>query len=428
MTRLLRFFQNGPAKLDKLNDAWRDLNVRLDHVIPLPDSLKEALGSEEKHIKEWASSLGNVLRQLGQSDAKSRLIRHNLRSAIKHLPAAQRAFEQVTAYTEPYFDLTSLNRGEIDRYEDLADVLDIRFEEPERPLYDFRRLIKERREQRRRTFVEAVHTALGPLEEHGFVFHYPQDRLVDFPLISICVGFEVLNFELVVEQLAVIISRLAPFPIEYHFLYLIPLLDGAIYSPRVWRISADSVAKLVAGESKDDPSVILPVEEPENLTKVLPNIRHVVLPELDLFSQFYIVYAALNSIRNTAHFVMSRLDADQAYDVELGHLYQERLQGRTDEILKAYSDLTNQMVEFGLGLEPETDATVQRIAWLELLRRCREKFEALRDNLNVNPSSFETIGILQDKELESLFGRYLNAKYRYPLIDEGGKPLSKSAV
>jgi len=82
---------------------------------------------------------------------------------------------------------------------------------------------------------------------------------------------------------------------------------------------------------------------------------------------------------------MSRLDADQAYDVELGHLYQERLQGRTDEILKAYSDLTNQMVEFGQGLEPETDATVQRIAWLELLRRCREKFEALRDNLNVNP-------------------------------------------
>lgn len=181
--------------------------------------------------------------------------------------------------------------------------MDIRFEEPERPLYDFRRLIKERREQRRRTFVEAVHTALGPLEEHGFVFHYPQDRLVDFPLISICVGFEVLNFELVVEQLAVIISRLAPFPIEYHFLYLIPLLDGAIYSPRVWRISADSVAKLVAGESKDDPSVILPVEEPENLTKVLPNIRHVVLPELDLFSQFYIVYAALNSIRNTAQAV-----------------------------------------------------------------------------------------------------------------------------
>lgn len=125
---------------------------------------------------------------------------------------------------------------------------------------------------------------------------------------------------------------------------------------------------------------------------------------------------------------MSRLDADQPYDVGLGHLYQERLQGKTDEILEAYSELTNQMVEFGQGLEPESDGTVQRIVWLELLRRCTERFEALRDNLHVTPSSFESIGILQDKELESLFGRYLNAKYRYPLIDEGEKASSKSAV
>lgn len=428
MTQFLRFFQNGSVKLDKLSEAWRELTYRLDHVIPLPDSLKEALANEDKHVREWSGSLGNFLRQLGQSHEKSRLMRRNLRSALKHLPAAQRAFERVTAYTEPYFDFTPLNWGEIDRYEDLADLLDIRFEEPERPLYDFRRLVRERREQRRRTFVEAVHAALAPLEEYGFVFHYPQDRLVDFHLIGICVGFEVLDFELAVDQLAVIISRLAPFPIEYHFLYLIPLLDGAIYSPRVWRISAESVAKLVAGESKDDPSMILPVEEPEDLTKVLPNIRHVVLPELDLFSQFYIVYTALNSIRNTAHFVMSRLDADQAYDVELGNLYQVRLQRRTDEILEAYSELTHQMIEFEQGLGPESDDSVQRIAWLELLHRCIEKFETLRDNLNVNPSSFESIGIWQDKELESLFGRYLNAKYRYPLIDEGGKPSSESAV
>lgn len=417
MTQLLRLFQSGQGN-DQLNEEWRELTNRFQQVTRLPDSLKEALAEEQKKIDSWAASVGHFLRQLGQAEQETqRLMRHNLRDAAKHLPLAQRAFERVTAYTQQYFDLTSLDKGEMDKYEFLADVLDIRLEEPERPLHQLRRLVQERRDVRRKEFVDAVRAALVPLEQDGFVFNFPQDRLVEFPLVSICIGFEVLNFEFVLEQIAVIISRLRVFPLEYHFIYFVPLLNGASYSSRGWCISVDGVANVVAGDTKNDPWVILPLEAPADLAEILPNIRHVELPEFNLFGRFYTVYAAPNGIRNTAHFVMSRLDADQDYDVDLGDLYQARLQREADDTLDAYSELSNQMIEFEQSVDPENDITVQRMAWLEFCRRCFEKFKALQDNLNVDPSSFESISIWQDKELESLFGRYLNVKYRYHLID-----------
>jgi hypothetical protein len=85
------------------------------------------------------------------------------------------------------------------------------------------------------------------------------------------------------------------------------------------------------------------------------------------------------------------------------------------------------MVEFGQALEPESDATVQQIAWVELLRRCIEKFGALRDNINVTPVSFESVGLWQDTELESLFGRYLNTEYRCHLLENAEEALGNAS-
>ncbi len=418
MSKVIRLFQDKRGNFDELNTAWRDLVDHSQQMINLPGYLAERFAEDQRNINSWASSVGTFLRQLSQSDEQAqRLMRHNLRDAATHLPKAQRAFGRITDYTQRYFDLPSLDAGEVEQYEYLADVLDIWLDEPpQTPIRDQRRFVQERRERLRREFVGAVHTALSPLEEHDFVFSYPQDRLGEFPLKSICIGFEVINFEHVIDQMGVIISRLAGFPLEYHFLYLAPLLEGATYTPNVWRISSDSILKVTTDTAQEDPWMLLPVEASADLVKVLPDIRHTVLPEHEIFTRFYNLYMELNSIRNIAFFVMSRLDARQEYDVQLGELYQERLQRRADEISEAYSAVLDEMLGFEEKKE-DADTSIQHLEWLRFCRRCIEKFESLQSSLNVDLSTFESINVLQDKELDTLFGRYLNAKYRYHLID-----------
>jgi hypothetical protein len=409
MARLLRCFQEGSAS-NKLNEEWDSLNGRLSQAISLPDTVSRALPNEEKHIKEWSASLGNFLRQLPQGDESSRLMRHNLRAALQHLPDAQVAFEKVVAYTEKYFDLASLNRGEAEAYEDVADVLDLRFEDPQRPLRDWRRLLKDQRQRNREEFVSALHHALVPLEQQGFVFTYPQDRLIEFPIISVCLGFEILDFEFFFEHLAAIISRFEGFPIEYHFLCLIPMVGGASYTAKMWRTSADSIAKVLKGESINNPWIVLPVDEPRNLTQVQPTLTRITLAELDMFTEFYKVYGELNAVRNTRYFVNGRLDAVEGDELELRNRYQQRLQEKVDEIKNHFSDLAERMFEY----EAKNGSySMQHDAWQEFCQRCTEKFEGLLELLyDVDPSNFHSIELLQDRELEKLFGRYLNAKYR----------------
>lgn len=407
MARLLRCFQDGSAS-NKLNEEWDSLISRLDQAIPLPDAVSQALPNEEKHIKEWSASLRNFLRQLPQGDESARLMRYNLRVALRNLHDAQKAFERVVAYTEKYFDLTSLNRSEAGTYEDVADVLDLRFEDPERPLRDWRRLIKDRRQRNLEEFVSSLHNALIPLEQQGFVFTYPQDRLIEFPIIGVCVGFEVLDFEFFFEHLAVIISRFEDFPIEYHFLCMIPTLGGASYTSKMWRISVDSIAKVLAGESNNDPWILLPVDEPPTLTRVQPTLTHLTLAEFDLFTEFSKLYGELNAVRNTRYFVNSRLDAVEGDELELRNRYQQ--QGKVDEIKNHFSVLAKRMFEY----EAKNGSySMQRDAWQDFCQRCTEKFDGLLESLyDIDPSKFQSIELLQDRELEKLFGRYLNAKYR----------------
>jgi hypothetical protein len=410
MRHLLRFFQNGSAS-NNLNEEWRELTNRLSHALPLPDNVRQALPNEDKRIKEWSTALGNFLNQLAQSEDDSRLMRHNLRAALQHLPNAQIAFEKVVAYTEKYFDLASLSPGEAETYEDVADVLDLRFEQPERPLLDWRRLVKDRRQRSRQEFVSAVNNALVPLEQQGLVFTYPQDRLIEFPLISVCVGFEVMDFEFLIEQMAVIVSRFESFPVEYDFLCLIPTLEGASYTSNVWRISRDSITKVLAGEAKDDPWVLLPVDRTQNVAQVLPTLKQATLAEFDFYNEFYKVYAELNAVRNTIYLVNNRLDPIEADEVELRNRHQQRVQKTVDTIKERFSHLAKRMFEY-VARDSEISHSIGRVAWMDFCQRCSEKFNELLERIDdIDPSTFKSIELLQDKELEKLFGRYLNAKY-----------------
>ena len=195
----------------------------------------------------------------------------------------------------------------------------------------------------------------------------------------------------------------------------IPLVNGRSYTSQMWRISADSIAKLIAGESKNNPWILLPLDEPENLVKVLPTLTHASLLELDLFNEFYKIYGEVNAVRNTDFFVKRYLDEAEPDDLELRNGYQERSQKKVAASLERFSDLMKRMFEFENPSDPAINPSLKRAAWLDFCRLCTDKFDALREQIsNTDPATFKSLELLQDKDLERSFGRYLNTKYRNP--------------
>lgn len=146
------------------------------------------------------------------------------------------------------------------------------------------------------------------------------------------------------------------------------------------------------------------LSEDENMELI--NLRgeaHATLPELDIFSEFYKIYGELNAV-----------EPDQ---LELKNRYQERLQMRVDAIRERFSDLTKRMFKFEAVSDSEINPSNQSAAWLDFCKRCVEKFKGLLDLIDdVDPSNFQSVELLQDRELERLFGRYLNAKYPEQMI------------
>lgn len=398
------------SDVDALNSALRGSLLRELHLKDLPVSLAEPFKEEKKAVDEWIRGVSLFLRQFGEHDPinstqeSSWLMRYNLRDAIKKMPSAHQAFQRVVAETQPYFELSSLDDREIEEYSYLADVLDFWFERPPGRVDDLRRAVAERRHSKRKQFAEAVRSTVASLEEQGFTFVYPTGPLLDHPLTGLCLAFEVSDFGRVIEQLLVIIVQLASFPFECQFIYLVPLLNGHRYLPMVWRIGFDHACEIAQGALDGKNWALLPVESPEALFKVLPEIPQTSLDELDMSSEFYRIYGALNTVRNTIHLVQGRLSADSPFEAQLGERYRRRLQNEVDRLSADIRTLSEQMLQFA-----ENNSAAKE--WLEFCRCCAQRLENLSNFELVDPEAFVPINVWQDVELQTLFGRYLNARY-----------------
>jgi hypothetical protein len=332
-------------------------------------------------------------------------MRHNLKDANQKLPTMQLALRTVIAETQPYFNYSSLDGQETEQYTYLAGVLDLLFDESTRDrITNLRKAIENRRQTRTEKIAEAVRSTLSPLEDQGFTFIYPRGGLAEHPFLCVCIGFEVLDFEQAVTQMGIIIAQFASFPHEYDFLYLIPLLKGYRYESEVWRINSQNVRDLAQGKLEGMEWALLPVEAPHGLSTVLPEIRQTSLDELNLVSLFYRIYRELNSIRETMFFVKSKLDGDQPFEMQLAKRYQSKLQQAADKISSESNIWTERMLGFAEGNPAEAE-------WLDFCRSCFQKIRDISDSLNDDPSTFQSINILQDVEPQMLFGRYLNMRY-----------------
>ena len=410
-TDFYKWLLNGrQPKVDAVNESLKNSLLHAQRLKGLPIKLAERFSEEQRLISGWETSMRNFIMQFGEHDLNdgaqksSRLMRYNLKDAVRQIPDAHRAFHSILTEMQSYFDMSDLYEQESASYSYLADILDFWFERPTGRVLNLRAAIDARRYKQGKQFTDAVCSTLIPLTEQGFSFVYPTAPLLEHPLTGLVLGFEVLDFENFITQMVLILNQLASFSQECHFVYLVPLLKGTRYSSHVWRIAFDKIKEIMEGKTEDKEWALLPLEPPATLFQVLPSLKQTSLNEANMENEFYRLYGGLNTIRNTIHLIRNRLDINQPFEMQLAEKLYGRFQSDLEQISTDVASLFEQMQQFADGSPSATE-------WLDFVQACVKKISDISDGMTSDTAIINPINIGQVIELQRLLGRYRNARY-----------------
>jgi len=403
-------FDGRQPKIDVLNESLRKSLLHAQGLKDLPVKLAERFNREQDLIGGWERSMRNFIMQFAEHDLMDkthklgRLMRYNLKDAIKQIPDAHRAFHSIVTETQSYFEMSNLDEQESASYAYLADISDFWFERPTSKVQNLRSAIDARRYNQRKQFTDAVCSTLIPLTEQGFSFVYPTAPLLEHPLKGLVLGFEVADFENFVTQMLLILSQLASFPQECHFVYLVPLLKGSRYSFHVWRIGFEKINEIMEGKTEGTAWALLPVEPPSTLFNVLPPLKQVSLDEEHLENEFSRLYSALSIIRNTIDLAKNRINENQTLETQLFEKLCGSFPAQIEQIAVDAFNLFEQMHKFANGNPTAT-------AWLDFTHACMKKMENINGIETSAISILDPMNISKEMEWQGLLGRYRNARY-----------------
>lgn len=413
----VNLLQKGSLKknisLEKLESQWINVYSRHIHLEQLPRQLSERVYEEERKINSWASDVRNILSQIFKvdDDNSKRLCRYNLREAAKRLNEVQESFKIVTDETQQYFDFTELDNEEKENYFLLADMLDAVFEKTNsNPIRNLKNLISKKKANRNKKYLEEIRLLLKPLEDDGFKFTYSDEPIVDGNELSIIIGFEVTDFRNITGQMERIIISLANLSFDYWYLHLVPLLNGNTYQPNVWRISQSSIKEIIL-EGKTDDWALLPLQEDDRILLFIQNNSPVEIPESIIITEFNALSLLFHIIRRTKNFLLNKLDGEIEADVELGKIYQARLQLQVDEIIQNAEGIFERLVKFTEEIT-KNKSEDEQIAWNELIQICSDKYKNAIELVSNELSYEENKDFWSDREVEVYLGNYLNLKYQ----------------
>lgn len=402
-------------KIGELLNVLNSVLYQSSHIKGLPPSFSSKFQKEAGDLQKWMADMTNVFRQFGGHDPNdanhqsSRLMRYNLKAALKILPKAQKAMLTITEDTRSYFRFSDLDATELKEYEVLSEVIDFWFEKGTQQVTDVRNAAAAHREEMRTQFVKAIRSALQPVEAQGFHFAYPNGPLEDHPLRNICLGFEIESFETQILLLTQTLTQLSKFQLEYHFLYLAPLVNGKLITPIIMRISRESILQIVEGSvfsTTDLP--FLPVEPPEGFFDVLPIELLATSKEMELLGEVYSICGSLNNIRNTLYFLKSRLDQTQPFERELMEKYQHQIHEKMEPLIEK----KQRWLDEASKLTQQNSAASQ---WMKFYEICSNRFQKFDDLLDVDTESFEPVNVIQDLEMAYAFQQYMDeVKFTYP--------------
>ena len=405
-------YRGRKANARQLQSLANDLILLYQQAPRLPARLATQFDEEQRTIQNWHSSAHNFLQQFYQhaptdpEDRQSYLMRHNLKDAIKKLPAMHQAFAKIFQAEIDHFNMTALDSQELAVYAYLADILDYWFDGYRRRIRNLRVATRRWQEAQTRFFVAEIRDTLASLDEAGMEFIYPTGPLYDHPLIGLCLGYEVLDFEQQEEQVGLIAAAVASTELTYNFLYLVPTVDGHQYSPVVTRVGRDALRQLVAEEEVE--GGVYPVQPPDGLYAVLPDLNPTLLPDTALVYRLGEIRAHLVMERNRLYFARSRLDTNAKEEANLLHYYEGSVRARLEEILRVFDELQAEALAY-------SDTASAHQEWLSLWEQGAVLIKDLADQGDVDTTTTYTPQpAFQQSAIDPLFARYMNRKYLEP--------------
>jgi len=394
----------------QLNPLIAELDASLRIAPKLPKAIEEQFARQQKAMEDWRHRIGAFVRQYSEHDPNdgnaqtSRLMRYNLREALKVLPGMQSGFETILRAEGQHLELPGYAEQELRACEFLADLLDFWFEQPRRRVRDLRATVRMWKQSWINAFAQAVRVAMEPLMAQGLRFHYPTGPLIDHPLVSLCLAYEVLDFAGQNEQLALILGQLAEVTSHYDFAYLTPVINGRPLWPKVHRVGRDKIQQLVTRMVQDYTWAILLVNPPADMFDLLPSLQNEPLPETALVVKYMELRAALLVLRNKVLFLKSRLNPTREFEAILLEKQLRDCKAQEQTLFEQIEQLKTQGRQF---------ATVNIAAdeWAALWTYAFDATEALRGLTAIDVNRFAPQAIGGDPEFDALLASYMNARY-----------------
>lgn len=394
----------------QLNPLIAELDASLRTAPKLPKALEEQFARQQKAMEDWQHRIGAFVRQYSEHDPNdgnaqtSRLMRYNLREALKVLPAMQSGFETILRAEGQHLELPGYAEQELRAYEFLADLLDFWFEQPRRRVRDLRAGVSKWKQSQIDAFAQAVRVAMEPLMAQGLMFHYPTGPLIDHLLVSLCLGYEVVDFARQNEQLALILGQLAEVTSRYDFAYLTPMINGRPLWPKVHRVGRDKIQQLVTGMVEDYTWAILPVDPPADMFDLLPSLKNELLPETALVVKYTELRAALLALRNKVLFLKSRLNPIREFEATLLEKQSRDYKAGEERLFEQIEQLKTRVGQF-------TTVGVAAGEWAALWTYASDAIADLRDLTAIDANWFAPRAIGSDPEFDALLASYMNARY-----------------
>jgi hypothetical protein len=372
----------------------------------LPPRLADRFKRQEGDVKTWAGSFSSFVRQFfihNMADRQSQtafLMRMNLKEATTQLPTSHRAFADIFLVESDVLGMQSLDGQETEAYSHLMDVLDYSCKETPQPTNNLPQSIRQWHESRNASFAVRVRKILASLEQEGMTFLYPT-RVIEEPAVTgVCIGFEIIDFEEMLTQVVLICNAFASSNLDSTFLYLVPTVNRQLCGSVV-RMTFETLRSLFAGQPTNGN---YPVEPPEGLTAVLPDLHLTPLPEPALVSQLVDLAAVLVTERNRLFFARSKLDSSKEEEAALITHYEHEVSSRIDEAGETFHRIRADALAYEGA---DAGAREWRTLWIEV----GQYIEGLLDLSGIS-NTYIPNSALQHPLLQQMFHRYMNAKYR----------------
>lgn len=406
ITQYENFYRGRSFDIRQIAALALEIEAAQKKVLSLPNRLKDRFSSQQQIMNDWSTFFLNFSRQFQHHDPhdaqnqNSHLMRHNLKDVVKRLSALHQAFSDLFEVEPDHYSMLALNEQEKNIYSYLSNLLDYWFGYPQSRILDLKSAVKRWKEGQNQIFAKNVRECLAPLAQQGMEFLYPLSSSYDHPLIGLCLGYEVIDFTQLIGQMALIVNAVATLQVEYHFLYLIPVVHKQQFGVTSIRFMQQTVKELSEGKMIE--KGVYPVALPKDIQTILPEINITPLVDVTLVLECVGLLKAFLTEQSKLALSYPLLDMQVEEDMQLFSHYKKETRNRIQQLLDAWMGLQEKAQNENSGIAQQEWEALWGHAAAQI-----ERFAHL-DNISIKEIQQLIDGL---SSFDMLLATYMNRKY-----------------